>query len=114
MITESHKKFFARNKLRFFTGFTMFSVLLAVISFGMQAKTMFTVIGWQISLWVLGLVGIGIVAFCWWLGFYWETHKMWGYEISHTNMTMNPEVVIILNKLDAIEAVCNRLEKEQK
>jgi len=93
MVTETQMAFIARNKLRFFTGFGIISVFMGIVSFGMALVTMVTVKGIYIPAWVIIIVGGGLVAGCWYFGYWYEMTKMWEKEISHTNKNINPEML---------------------
>jgi cell division protein FtsW (lipid II flippase) len=65
---------------------------LGVDSFGMSLVTMLTVKGIYISLWMLLLIGVGVVVFCTGLGYYFEKKDIQNRITSHVNNNANPEV----------------------
>lgn len=78
--------------VRFQWGYGYVSLALALISFGMSLVTMLTVKGIYISLWMLLLIGVGVVVFCTGLGYYFEKKDIQNRITSHVNNNANPEV----------------------
>lgn len=76
--------------VRFQWGYGYVSLVLALISFGMSLVTMLTVRGIYISLWMLILIGVGVVIFCTGLGYYFEKKDLQNRITSHSNKNANP------------------------
>jgi hypothetical protein len=102
-LTEPQKRFIARNKLRFFTGFGMISVFMGIVGFGMSLVTMITVKGIYIPAWVIAVIGIMLIVSCWYSGYWYEMIAMWKYEISHTNNVLNPEMLKLCTEVSEIK-----------
>jgi hypothetical protein len=108
MITESHKKFIARNKLRFFTGFGILSVFMGIVSFCLLIKANLYIIGVYVSLPLLGILAFAMAMGCWYLGFLWEMWKMWREEVSHTNIELNPEMLKLCREVSEMRQLLEK------
>ena len=89
--------------VRFQWGYGYVSLALALISFGMSLVTMLTVKGIYISLWMLLLIGVGVVVFCTGLGYYFEKKDIQNRITSHVNNNANPEVTKICKDIVSIK-----------
>ena len=89
--------------VRFQWGYGYVSLVLALISFGMSLVTMLTVRGIYISLWMLILIGLGVVIFCTGLGYYFEKKDVQNRITSHSNKNANPELVKICKDIALIK-----------
>lgn len=75
----------------FIIGFGIVSVLLGVVNFGMIMFTLITVKGIYVPIYAVGIVAAAIIAFCIWLGWFFERHAIQNRITSHTNKRLNTE-----------------------
>jgi len=89
--------------VRFLWGFGYISIILGLISFGMNLITMITVKGFYIPLWLIPLVAMGVILFCTAIGYYFEKHDVQNRISSHSNKKANPELNKIMDELARVD-----------
>lgn len=90
---------------RFVYGFSVISVVIGLVSFGMALITMITVKGIYIPAWVIAVVAGLLILLCTLTGYVFEKYSIWDRITSHQNQKANPEVRQILQEVKEIRKI---------
>ena len=92
----------------FLVGFTVFSVLFALINFPVNVLTMLKVYGYNFSLWWVAIIGIALVIILIVFGYYYFIKDVAKALTSYYNKN-NPEIMRIDRRLETMERLLKDL-----
>ena len=95
---------------RFVYGFSVISVVIGLVSFGMALITMITVKGIYIPTWMIVIVAGLLILLCTVTGYVFEKYSIWDRITSHQNQKANPEVRQILQEVREIKKIIDKKE----
>ena len=88
---------------RFIWGFTYFSMVLGIISFGINLVTMLTVKGFEIPVWSIPIIVTIMMLFLTVFGWVCEKYNIIGRIIGHQNRNMNNEFNTMMHDIKDIK-----------